>query len=160
MPSPAPDDTMPTSAVLRAPWRELAPETAYGIAQLRFIVFTTGQGITELDLDGVDLEPETLTYWIEDQGKPVATLRTLYSEEGLAIGRVATHPDHRGQGLAGRLMRAALADHPGEEMILHAQAYLESWYQGFGFRAVGPEYDEAGLPHLPMTRPAPATESQ
>ena len=133
-------------------WTRLSPHTAYGLAQLRYLVFTMGQGITsELDLDGVDLEDGTVTYWIEHDGTPVATLRTLETPEGnTAIGRVATHPDHRRRGLAGALMDAALEDLAGRIVELHAQAYLEDWYAARGFVTTGPVYEEAGLPHVPM----------
>lgn len=148
------ESTVGTCTLQRGHWTELTPETAYRIAQLRYIVFTMEQGITtELDLDGVDLAPTTQTYWIQHEGLPVSTLRTLRTPEGqAAIGRVATHPQHRHQGLAGRLMNAAMEDLAGQTIELHAQAYLEGWYRAYGFETTGPIYEEAGLPHVPMVR--------
>ncbi len=140
--------------VHRGHWLDLDPRTTYGLARLRYEVFTMGQGITsEQDLDGADLDPTTTTYWVEDEGVPVATLRVLRGPSGLpAIGRVATSPTHRGRGLAGSLLRAAVADHDGETIDLHAQAYLENWYERFGFTRSGDPDVEAGIPHVPMRR--------
>ena len=43
-------------------------------------------------------------------------------------------------------------DSSGDEAIIDigAQAYLEHWYERFGFRRSGPDYLEDGIPHLPM----------
>jgi ElaA protein len=37
-------------------------------------------------------------------------------------------------------------------ITLGAQAYLEGWYERFGFRRSGPGYVEDGIPHVPMRR--------
>ncbi|WP_269929023.1 GNAT family N-acetyltransferase [Kocuria massiliensis] len=134
-------------------WLSMDPRITYGIAQLRFEVFTMGQGISDTpDLDGLDLEESTTTFWISDHEEPVCTLRTLARPgEQVAIGRVATSPRYRGQGLAGLLLASAIAEYPGRIINIHAQAYLEHWYERFGFRRTGPNFDEAGIPHAPMS---------
>ncbi|MCB1054073.1 MAG: GNAT family N-acetyltransferase, partial [Acidobacteria bacterium] len=38
---------------------------------------------------------------------------------------------------------------------LSAQAHLEDFYHRFGFNARGEPYDDAGIPHVDMVRPAP-----
>lgn len=148
-------------SVRRGHWNDLAPAIAYGVARLRYAVYTMEQGITqEEDLDGRELEPGTLIYWIEQDGRPIATLRVLCEEDGSrAIGRVATARPHRGKGLAGRLLDAALGDHRELPLELHAQAHLEGWYGRFGFVTAGEVYEEAGIPHIAMVRPAAATTS-
>lgn len=153
---PAPSSP-PTPAVHRGNWLTLDPRLAYGLAQLRCEVFVMGQGITsEPELDGRDLEPETVSYWIADEtGRPIATLRTPVDDAGsggIAIGRVATAASHRGRGLAGTLLRAVIADHPGQTLTMHAQAHLRDWYARFGFLPVGPSFQEAGIEHLPLRR--------
>lgn len=150
------DERTADPLVHRGHWLELDPRLTYGLAQLRYEVYTMGQGITsELDLDGRDLDPGTAIYWIQDDaGRPVSTLRTLREEgqDGVVIGRVATSPAHRGRGLAGLLLRAVLAEHPGERISMHAQAHLREWYGRFGFLPEGEPFQEAGIPHLPLTR--------
>jgi ElaA protein len=90
--------------------------------------------------------------WFEADGVPVATIRVLREATGWAIGRVATAADWRGRGLAAQLMEAGMALCGEEPIVLGAQAYLEAWYERFGFRRSGPDYVEDGIPHLPMRR--------
>lgn len=119
---------------------------------LRTDVFVYEQGITcEPELDGRDLEPTTELFWTEDGDEIVATLRVLVDGDITHIGRVATAQHARGRGLAGELIEAALARHPGV-IDISAQARLESWYGRFGFVRTGPNYPEAGIDHLPMRR--------
>ena len=49
-------------------------------------------------------------------------------------------------------MTAGMALCGDEPIVLGAQAYLENWYERFGFRRTGPDYVEDGIPHLPMRR--------
>ena len=140
---------------------ELAPAALYGIMQLRQQVFVVEQECVYLDADGRDLEPHTVQVWAAtDDGAVAATLRVLddsADEPGLiAIGRVATAPDWRGQGVAAELIMHALELTAGSPAILHAQSHLTQWYARFGFVACGAEYLEDGIPHTPMRRePAP-----
>ena len=152
-----PPQTQTTPTVHRGNWLTLDPRLTYGLAQLRCEVFVMGQGITsEPELDGRDLEPEAVSYWIADQtGRPVATLRTLAGDpetKEVVIGRVATAGSHRGCGLAGALLRAVIADHPGRVLTMHAQAHLRDWYARYSFLPVGPSFQEAGIEHLPLRR--------
>jgi predicted GNAT family N-acyltransferase len=39
-----------------------------------------------------------------------------------------------------------------KEIVLHAQRTAESFYKGLGFAARGEEFEEAGIPHIEMTR--------
>jgi ElaA protein len=47
-------------------------------------------------------------------------------------------------------MRRALELVAAGEVVLGAQRYLEGWYEQFGFVRDGADYDEDGIPHLPM----------
>jgi ElaA protein len=133
---------------------DLDPLTLYGLLRLRVDVFVVEQECAYPELDGVDTEPTTEHLWIEADGVPVATLRTLVDAEGVHhLGRVATHPNHRGHGYATTLVRAGL-DRIGPHAVhIGAQAYLERWYEQLGFRRAGEDYLEDGIPHLPMVRP-------
>ncbi len=130
---------------------ELDPRTLYGILALRCAVFVVEQDCVYLDPDGRDLEPDARQLWTERDGAIVATLRLLRDPDGCArIGRVATAASARGAGLAAQLMRHALALVPDGDVVLGAQSYLEQWYAQFGFVRDGADYDEDGIPHLPM----------
>jgi ElaA protein len=80
-------------------------------------------------------------------------VRVLPEQNGRRkIGRVVTAADQRGQGHAARLMRAALAVDPAMTWELHAQCVVQNFYLRFGFRTVGDEFDEDGIPHIAMVR--------
>jgi len=132
---------------------ELTPRQLYGILRLRAEVFVVEQEAAYLDPDGRDMEPTARQLWLEDDdGVVVATARVLDDGEARRIGRIATRADHRGNGLA-----AQLVDHFLTSAVapwrLDAQAHLVAWYEGFGFEVDGPEYDDDGIPHVPMVRP-------
>lgn len=130
---------------------DLDARTLYGILALRAAVFVVEQDCVYLDPDGRDLEPDARQLWIERDGTVLATLRLLRDADGTArIGRVATAKSARSGGLAAAVMRRALELVPDGEVTLGAQAYLEKWYEQFGFVRDGADYDEDGIPHLPM----------
>jgi ElaA protein len=132
----------------------LDAETLYRNLQLRSAIFVVEQRCPYQDLDGRDLEPAAEWLWATEDGRLLATLRTLREPDGtVRIGRVATDPAARSRGIAGRLMEFAL-HRLGDSVhiVLDAQSYLESWYQRYGFRRCGEEFVEDGIPHVPMRR--------
>jgi YbgC/YbaW family acyl-CoA thioester hydrolase len=89
-------------------------------------------------------------------GQGVATGRLLQHEPGIAkIGRMAVHKVLRGSGVGRqvleRLIEAARA-RGDREVVLHAQRSAEDFYLGLGFLPRGTEFEEAGIPHIEMTR--------
>lgn len=148
------ETTAATPPTIRAAHlRDLDPVTLYRLLRLRVDVFVVEQECAYPELDGVDLEPTTEHLWIEADGLPVATLRTLVDDEGVAhLGRVATAAGHRGHGHAARLVTEALRRIGEGPVRIGAQTYLEHWYARFGFVRDGQDYVEDGIPHLPMTR--------
>lgn len=72
----------------------------------------------------------------------------------LVVGRVVTDPGCRGRGLASRLLAEVIARHGDEPLMLHAQTYAAQLYAKAGFQPVGEIFDEAGIPHITMVRPA------
>jgi len=96
-----------------------------------------------------------------DEGDLVAYCRlvppgTKFAEP--SIGRVVTLPAARGMGHGRALMREALAEAarlwPGRALRIGAQRYLERFYGEFGFVTVSEPYDEDGIAHVEMLRPA------
>jgi ElaA protein len=137
-----------------AAFGELDPYTLYALLRLRAEVFVLEQDCVYLDLDGLDTEPATRHLWVERAGAPVAYLRILVTG-GYRIGRVVVAKEARGEGLAGRLMEAALELVGGHPCELNAQSYLVEFYRRHGFAPSGPERMEDGIPHTPMVRAAP-----
>ena len=124
---------MTAGEVRSAGFADLEPLTAYRLWALRSAVFVVEQDCPYLDLDGRDLEPLTRHFWVEQDGVPVATLRLLDDGDALRIGRVATLVPARGQGLAARLVTAALEAAGERVVVLDAQSHLVDWYAAFGF---------------------------
>jgi len=143
--------------VLDATVADLDPTTLYRILELRSDVFVVEQQCVYLDLDGRDLEPAARQVWVERDGEVLATLRVLADDDRTRrIGRVATHRNARGAGLAAQLMQRALELTAGHEVVLDAQTYLFDWYARFGFVRDGDDYVEDGIPHVPMRLARPA----
>lgn len=140
---------------------EIGPRTGYLLWQLRAQVFVVEQACPYLDLDGRDLEAGTRHVWLEEDTFPVAYLRVLEEPGGTArIGRVVVAAGHRGHGLAGQLMEAALATIGPRPCRLDAQSYLVEWYRSQGFEACGEEFLEDGIPHVPMERSGQSVRSR
>lgn len=134
-----------------ARFHELSPGELYGLLQLRARVFVVEQQCVYLDPDGHDTDPTTTQFWIDgtkDEGV-IAALRLRRTQPGSIVGRVVTHADHREEGLATRLVEAAMRVAP-RPVRVHAQSPLEGWYERFGFVKDGQEFLEDGIPHVPM----------
>jgi ElaA protein len=138
-----------------ATFSELEIGTLYEILKLRSEVFVAEQSCPYVDPDGRDTEPGTRHLWLESGGRIQAYLRILDDGDAQRIGRVVTAPSARGAGLAGRLLIEALAVIGDRPSTLEAQAHLGNFYARFGYTQTGPQYEEDGIPHIPMRRPAP-----
>jgi ElaA protein len=143
----------------RAVFDELDASTLYALLRLRVEVFVVEQACPYPELDGRDLDPSTVHLWLTPHGAPTTVLsylRLLRDGDAYRIGRVCTARGARGAGLAGVLMQAALEEVGGAEVVLDAQSYLAGFYTSHGFRIVGEEFLDDGVPHVPMRR-APAS---
>ena len=143
--------TPPRPALHEARFADLTPAELYGLLRLRVDVFVVEQNCPYPELDGRDTEPGTVHLWFaDDDGTVLATIRVLENGEDRSIGRVATAVPARGRGLSALLIRRGVELCEGRTIDIGAQAYLEAWYERFGFRRSGPGYLEDGIPHLPM----------
>lgn len=176
--SPTTTQTVEATEPVVKTFDQLLPAELYGILQLRSRAFVVEQECIFLDADGVDTLPETLhifyprlaTAMSDTHGDehgldlaPWAYARLLPAEvpDGPAarpgarsISRVATHPDARGQGWSRRLLTDIVRTWSGSPLTLNAQSHLEGLYGSFGFTPNGPRFDEDGIEHTPMERPA------
>jgi ElaA protein len=144
--------------VLLAGFGELPPRTAYDVWRLRQQVFVVEQDCPYPDLDGRDHEDATRHLVLldrDDSGEDVVvgTLRVLDDGDALRIGRVVVAPAARGRGLAARMMDEAMALCGDRAVRLDAQVGLTAFYAAYGFVVTGPEFEEDGIPHVPMARP-------
>jgi ElaA protein len=138
-------------------FHDLGVDNLYDALALRCRVFVLEQG-PYLDPDGVDRQCWHLL-GRDGNGTLQAYLRIVdpgvkYAEP--SIGRVITSIETRRTGLGRRLfaegVARCLALWPGQGIRISAQAHLERFYGGWGFRRVGGEYLEDNIPHLEMLR--------
>ena len=130
------------------------------MAVLRSEVFFLEQKIDEEEFDAADRDPTTIHLWISDDEGMAAYLRIIdspdsaASHDGIAssLGRMVVRKSARGRGLAQVLMTRALEIAGDNPLYLHAQDYITSLYEKFGFERRGELFQEAGIPHVLMVR--------
>lgn len=128
------------------------PGDRQSLEWVRCEVFVKEQNFPwSLEFDGLDL---TALHWLAhtEQGQPVGTLRLLPTGQ---IGRMAVLAGYRGQGIASRLLRHAIAAaeaHGLPEIWLNAQFMRRSFYGEHGFYVISDVFPEAGIPHQRMLR--------
>ena len=117
--------------------------------RIRFTVFVEEQRVPpELEMDEHD--PRCIHALALADGKVIGTGRLLPDGH---IGRMAVLKEWRGKG-AGRALLRALVDaarrRGDREVALNSQVHALGFYGAEGFKAEGPVYEEAGIPHQSM----------
>ena len=119
---------------------------------IRKIVFTDEQGVsTEDEVDGMDEHSVHFLSYVED--KAVGTARVFITNGSAKIGRVCVLKDARGTYQGQALIQACLEwaraeSHPCA--VLGAQLDTLGFYEGFGFKAYGDVFNDAGIDHRMM----------
>jgi ElaA protein len=136
---------------------QLTTSELYGLLKLRVDVFVSEQRRPVADLDGKDLSSQTRHIFGIDACGVVAYARVVppaVSYPEVSIERVVVRSDFRNQSVGKQLMVEALdvakATFLGEAVVLHAQQYLEGFYNSFGFKTKGAPFDEGGILHVMM----------
>ena len=152
-----------------APLGQLAALDVHQLYKLRVDVFVHEQRCPYAEIDATDADPRTvhLLAWDADSHDLLGTARVfpaaptdaaLADAPGAQIGRFALAPAARGTGLGHELFQAAVdlgeRMHPSQPLYLEAQAGLVDYYAAFGFTPVGELFNDEGVPHQPMLRPA------
>jgi len=147
------DDGRPAPATgVRVAVDETDREDAFAV---RRAVFVDEQGVPEsLELDEHDADATHFVAYADGEAVGAARLRRV--DEGTGkVERVAVREPRRGEGWGRRLMDAleAVASEEGyETLVLHAQVPVVEFYRNRGYRTVGEEFEEAGIPHVEMVR--------
>lgn len=141
------------------PYAELTPDELYDLLRVRAETFVVGQRCFYLDPDGLD--KTAVHVGLRGDDGTLAACARLYPEDGAPgtwhVGRVLAV--RRGEGLGRRLMaeveRAALAR--GASLLrMESQRQAAGFYARLGWCETGPDFDEAGIPHVRMEKPLPA----
>jgi len=145
---------------------DLLPRDIHDLYQARVAVFVLEQKCPFQDVDGVD--PECWHLIGRGPGGEVFAYSRLVPPgvkfEEASIGRVLTTAPARRTGAGRELMRESLERverlWPGRPIRIGAQQYLERFYGGFGFKTASAPYDEDGILHVEMVRPAGAAAAK
>ncbi len=132
---------------------ELTARELYEILRLRSEIFVVEQNCVYQDIDGTDLHGYHL--YLRDGDDIVAYLRVLPAGvryEEVSLGRVVSA--RRRHGYATRLLRegirVAREKFGAARIVIGAQKYARTLYEGVGFVQFGDDYLEDGIPHIHM----------
>jgi predicted GNAT family N-acyltransferase len=121
---------------------------------LRYEVFCREQRVpVEEERDGRDAEGLHL---IALEGEELlGTCRLVFVGSTVQFSRLAVAKAARRRGIATALLRRADAETQARgatRLVLHAQTYARSLYEGNGYLARGREFTEAGIEHVAMEK--------
>ncbi|MCB0444410.1 MAG: GNAT family N-acetyltransferase [Gelidibacter sp.] len=138
-------------------FNKLTTDELYAILHLRSEVFVVEQDCVYQDVDYKDQKALHVLGYKAD--KLVAYTRLFKSGdyfENASIGRVLVAKNQRQHQYGYDIMNAsmdAIKLYFGETTIkISAQKYLVKFYNNLGFKQVGKEYLEDGIPHIAMIK--------
>ena len=141
------------------------PEDLDAAFAIRRTVFVDEQRVApEEEYD--EYEVSSHHFLARADGTPCGTARWRRTSNGIKLERFAVLSAYRGQGVGKALVRAVLDDvfsqqpEPIERIYLHAQVTAMPLYASFGFVAIGPMFEEAGIQHYKMVLPGSAYSKQ
>jgi predicted GNAT family N-acyltransferase len=140
---------MKAYSIRTVPWQQDGGDGG-ALRLVREEVFIREQGVPiELEWDEIDACCIHLLA-LDAEGNPIATARL--SPDGV-VGRMAVLREWRGKGVGGRLLSRLLEEARKkhfQHVYLSAQLHATGFYAKYGFRAMGKDFMEAGIPHIKM----------
>ena len=130
-------------------FNELTASELHEIYKLRIEIFVVEQNCPYQDVD--DYDKDAYHVYAKDESGIIACARVLPigRYDCVSIGRVVSKK--RRQGVATALLneciKVAKEKLQAKEIIVGAQIYCKSLYEGVGFVGLGDEYLEDGIPH-------------
>lgn len=125
------------------------------IRAIRRDVFEVEQGVDPaLEFDGLDHTAQHLVAYLDHQPVGTARIREL-SKHIAKVERLAVLPSSRRQGIGIKLMEKALeviVQSHKQQVMIHAQEYVQGLYFKLGFEPVGEPFEEAGISHVKMIK--------
>lgn len=121
---------------------------------IRSCVFTNEQG-ADADSEFDEYDKTSLFALLYEDDKPVGTARIAETAEGIKIGRIAILKECRGKGYGADIVNAVTDkafDMGADRVFVDAQNYAVPFYEKLGFKVIGAEIIDRGLPHIPMCR--------
>lgn len=140
-------------------FNELTSAELYAILRLRNEVFVVEQNCVFQDADNKDQQSMHLMGFVNNELAAYTRLLNVgVAYDKVSIGRVVTSPAYRNSGIGKALMAQSIEKCTalfGEQDIkIGAQLYLKKFYENFGFVQTSEVYDEDGIDHIEMIKPA------
>ena len=123
--------------------------------QIRDEVFVKEQQVApEEEYDEYDARATHYLAYDEDE-VACGTARWRKTEKGIKLERFAVLASHRGKGAGAVILQQMLVDigkskWADQIIYLHAQITAISFYERFGFKKVGDEFEECNIKHFKM----------
>ena len=124
------------------------------VKAIRTCVFTNEQG-ADADNEFDEYDKTSLFALLYEGDKPVGTARIAETAAGIKIGRIAILKECRGKGYGADIVKAVtdrVFDMGADKVLVDAQNYAVPFYEKLGFKVIGAEITDRGLPHIPMCR--------
>ena len=125
------------------------------VYQLRQQVFMLEQECLYADIDGAD--PSCLHLLGMQEKQLISYLRIVppgHHFKEPALGRIIVTPEKRGGNLGPELIRTGIHQcrkiYPNQAISIEAQYPLQTYYEQFGFAALGSVYPVDNIPHIHM----------
>jgi len=85
---------------------------------------------------------------------PCGACRWRKTDAGYKLERFAVLKEYRGKGIGQALVAKVLEDLPQDADYIYLNAQLDAMplYSKFGFKAEGPQFEEAGIQHFKMVK--------
>ena len=136
-------------------WEQLKTNEIYSILKLRSKVFVVEQNCVYQDIDDKDKLAIHVFGFVE--GKIIAYSRLFNKKEYFketSFGRAVVELTNRGKGIGDMLVEKSLLTikekYKEQKVKISAQAHLVNFYKKHGFKTIGKEYLEDGIPHIAM----------
>ena len=124
------------------------------VKAIRTCVFTNEQG-ADADNEFDEYDKTSLFALLYEGDKPVGTAIIAETAAGIKIGRIAILKECRGKGYGADIVKAVTDrafDMGADKVLVDAQNYAVPFYEKLGFKVIGAEITDRGLPHIPMCR--------
>jgi predicted GNAT family N-acyltransferase len=123
-------------------------EQAFEIRQKVFVEEQCVDPALEYD----EFEDTSTHYIAYFDSRPAGTCRWRKTDKGIKMERFAVLKEFRNKGVGEALLKQALEDVPKTEgkIYLHAQTQVIPFYEKYGFKTFGDEFEEANIMHFKM----------
>jgi len=131
---------------------ELTTQELFEIYKIRSKVFVVEQDRLYQDVDDQDLDCYHLMNMEDNQ--LISYARIFQEGNHISFGRVVIDKDHRGNGMGAQLVEEILKMikkyYPGQRIEIHAEDYVQHFYEKFGFERIGDVITFNNSPHVKM----------